>query len=106
MVAKDETSHAISTTSTSTSSLRTSSPTWVLTSRSQPALGQHALERLSTGFDKQAGIHPEASAHGRRSDEKDVKIVVDVLKKAKVLDVTERRAHGMFPKFTPDPVHK
>lgn len=62
-----------------------------------------SLERLSTGFDKQASIHPEAPAHGRRSDEMDVKIVVDVLKKA---EVTERRAHRMFPKFTPDPLHK
>ena len=64
-----------------------------------------SLERLSTGFDKQAGIHPEATARGRRSD-KDVKIVVDVLKKAKVLEVTEKRSHRMFPKFTPDPLHK
>ena len=65
-----------------------------------------SLERLSTGFDKQAGIHPEATAHGRRSDEKDVKIVVDVLKKAKVLEVIEKRSHRMFPKFNPDPLHK
>lgn len=64
-----------------------------------------SLERLSTGFDKQAGIHPEATAHGRRSDE-DIKIVVGVLKKAKVLEVTEKRSHRMFPKFTPDPLHK
>ena len=56
-----------------------------------------SLERLSTGFDKQAGIHPEATTHGRRSDEK---IVVDVLKKAKVLDVIEKRSHRMFPKFS------
>ena len=65
-----------------------------------------SLERLSTGFDRQTGIHPEATAHSRRSDEKDVKIVVDVLQKAKVLVVIKDRAHRMFPKFCPDPLHK
>ena len=65
-----------------------------------------SLERLSTGFDRQTGIHPEATAHSRRSDEKDVKIVVDVLRKAKVLVVIENRAHRMFPKFSTDPLHK
>ena len=58
------------------------------------------LIRLSTGFDKQA------TAHGKRSREKDIKIVVDVVKKAKVLEVTEKRSHRMLPKFTPDPLHK
>ena len=65
-----------------------------------------SLERLSAGFNKETGIHPEATAHRRRLDEKDVKIVVDVVKKAKVFEVIENRAHRMFPKFTPDPLHK
>ena len=65
-----------------------------------------SLEKLSTGFDRQTGIHPEATAHSRRSDGKDVKIVVDVLRKAKVLVVIENRAHRMFPKFSTDPLHK
>ncbi len=32
-----------------------------------------ALETLSVSFDKQTGIHPLATAHSKRSDEKDVK---------------------------------
>ena len=65
-----------------------------------------SLERLSIGFDRQTGIHPGATAHGGRSDEKDVQMVVVMLKKAKILEVIEKRAHRMFPKFTPDPLHK
>ena len=51
---------------TQLSLLMTPASTWAARSVSP-------LERLSTGFDKQAGIHPEATTHGERSDEKDVK---------------------------------
>ena len=40
------------------------------------------------------------------TDEKDVKIVVDVLRKAKVFEVIEELSHRMFPKFTQDQLHK
>ena len=65
-----------------------------------------SLHRISMAFDKQTGIHPEATAHNTRSDEKDVKIVVDVLQKSEVLNVIVNRSHRMFPKFSPDPLHK
>ena len=65
-----------------------------------------SLETLSISFDKQTGIHPVATAHSKRSDEKDVKTVVDVLQKADILKVTVNRCHRMFPKFSPDPLHK
>ena len=38
-----------------------------------------SLERLALAFDKHTGIHPEATAHSAREDEKDVKMVVDVV---------------------------
>ncbi len=65
-----------------------------------------SLHRISMAFDKQTDIHPEATAHSTKSDEKDVKTVVDVLQKAEVLKVIVNRSHRMFPKFSPDPLHK
>ena len=38
-----------------------------------------SLERLALGFEKQTGIHREATAHSRRSDAKDVQIVAEVV---------------------------
>ena len=61
---------------------------------------------LSLSLSLETGIHPEATAHGIKSDEKDIKVVVDVVKKDKILKMIEKRAHRMFPKFTPDPLHK
>ena len=63
------------------------------------------LERLALAFDKYTGIHPEATAHSRRPDEKDVKMVVEVVLKARVLEVIENRYHSKFPKISPNPLH-
>ncbi len=35
-----------------------------------------------------------------------MKTVVDVLQKADILKITVNRCHRMFPKFSPDPLHK
>ena len=64
-----------------------------------------SLERLALAFDKQTGIHPDATAHSRRADEKDVKMVVEVVLKAKVLEAIENRYHSKFPEFSPNPLH-
>lgn len=64
-----------------------------------------SLERLALAFDKHTGIHPEATAHTTREDEKDVKMVVDVVLKARVLDEIQNRYHSKFPKFSQNPLH-
>ena len=95
----------ISTMNTFTSSKKTLSPT-----PRQPALGQHARSHLlrdsllaSTGR-----LISALERQNRRSDEKDVKIVIDVLQKAKVLVVIENRAHRMQVRneLSTDPLHK
>ena len=63
-----------------------------------------SLDRITFRFDKQTGIHPEATAHSRRADKKDVKVVVDVLLKARVLEVIEERCHSKFPDITANPL--
>ena len=65
-----------------------------------------SLDKIAFSFDKQTGIHPEATAHSRRADKKDVKVVVDVLLKAKVLEVIEERCHSKFPDIAANPLHK
>ena len=64
-----------------------------------------SLERLALTFDKHTGIHPEATAHSTREDEKDVKMVVDVVLKARVLEEIQNRYHSKFPKFSRNPLH-
>ena len=63
------------------------------------------LERLALAFDKHTGIHPEATAHSTREDEKHVKMVVDVVVKARVLEEIQNRYHSKFPKFSGNPLH-
>ena len=65
-----------------------------------------SLQRVSKVFDKQTFIHSETVAHSKRSDDKDVKMVAQVLLKSRVVEVVENRAHRMFPTFSPDPLHK
>ena len=59
-----------------------------------------SLERLALGFERQTGIHPEATAHSRRSDAKDVQIVVEVVPKARI------QCHSKFPNFSSNPLHR
>eukprot|EP00731_Ephydatia_muelleri_P007417 Em0003g1665a len=59
--------------------------------------------RLALGFERQTGIHPEATDHSRKSDAKDVQIVVEVVLKARILEVIDKRCQSKFPNFSPNP---
>ena len=59
-----------------------------LAARSVPS-----LDKMAKRFDHQASIHPKATAHSRKSDGKDVKIVVEVVKTTKLLQHIEGRSH-------------
>ena len=65
-----------------------------------------SLERISKMFDSSTGIHPEASAHGRKSDKADVNIVADIVKRSSLLKCVEGRCHLNFPKFSANPLHR
>ena len=65
-----------------------------------------SLERLALGFERQTGIHPEATAHSRRSDVKDVQIVAEVVLQAKILEVIDERYHSKFPNFSSNPLNR
>ena len=62
-----------------------------------------SLERLALGFERQTGIHPEATDHSRKSDAKDVQIVVEVVLKARIL---YKRCQSKFPTFSPNPLDR
>ena len=70
------------------------------------ARAESSLERLALGFERQTGIHPEAIAHSRKSDAKDVQIVVQVVLKASILEVIDKRCHSKFPNFSPNPLDR
>ena len=65
-----------------------------------------SLERLALGFERQTGIHPEATAHSRRSDVKDVQIVAEVVLQARILEVIDERYHSKFPNFSSNPLNR
>ena len=65
-----------------------------------------SLDKMAKRFDHQASIHPEATAHSRKSDGKDVKIVVEVVKTSRLLQHIEGRSHSNFPNFPVNPLHK
>ena len=65
-----------------------------------------SLERLALGFERQTGIHPEATAHSRRSGVKDVRIVAEVVLKARILEVIDERYHSKFPNFSSNPLNR
>ncbi len=61
---------------------------------------------LVESFDSQLGIHPESSAHSRKSDEKDIKSIVTALQNQKILEVqTTPRCHSGFKQITPNPLN-
>ena len=59
-----------------------------------------SLERLALGFERQTGIHPEATDHSRKSDAKDVQIVVEVVLKARILELIDKRCQSKFPNMS------
>ena len=60
-----------------------------------------SLERLALGFERQTGIHPEATDRSRKSDAKDVQIVVEIVLKARILEVIDKRCQSKFPNSWP-----
>ena len=65
-----------------------------------------SLEKLALGFERQTGIHPEATAHRRRSDVKDVQIVAEVVLQARILEVIDERYHSKVPNFSSNPLNR
>ena len=65
-----------------------------------------SFERHALGFERQTGIHPEATDHSRKSDAKDVQIVVEVVLKARILEVIDKRCQSKFPTFSPNPLDR
>ena len=62
------------------------------------------LEELSKKFDCETGIHPELTAHSRKSDENDVKHVVNVLQHVKPHMIQEGRCYTKFPEISGNPL--
>ena len=62
------------------------------------------IERLSTQFDEQMGIHPEASKHATKADKDDVIKVVKVVLNEKLLHVITGRRHTNFAKLSSNPL--
>ena len=76
-------------------------------SSTRAARSVSSLEKMAKTFDNQTTIHPEATAHSRKSDHNDVIIVVDIVMKSQLLECTDRqRSHSSFSKFSADPLHK
>ena len=76
-------------------------------SSTRAARSVSSLEKMAKIFDNQTTIHPEATAHSRKSDHNDVIIVVDIIMKSQLLECTDRkRSHSSFSKFSADPLHK
>ena len=59
-----------------------------------------SLATISVAFDKNSGIHPEASAHSTRSDMDEVTRVVSIIKRNNVLCIKPGRYHSNFPKIS------
>ena len=61
---------------------------------------------MAKRFVNQTSIHQEATAHSRKSDDKDVKRVLEVVKTSKLLQHIEGRSHSNFSNFPVNPLHK
>ncbi len=76
------------------------------TASTRAARSVTTISHLVESFDSQLGIHPESSAHSRKSDEKDIKSIVTALQNQKILEVqTEPRCHSGFKTITPNPLN-
>ena len=65
-----------------------------------------SLARMAKQFDDQSEIHPQATAHTRKSDEKDLHLVVKVVMDSKCLQIIQNRHHSNFPEMKLNPLHK
>ena len=64
-----------------------------------------SLATMANCFDSQTGIHALPSAHTRKSDEKDLDLVVKELLNAKSLEIIPSRQHDSFPHMSINPLH-
>ena len=64
------------------------------------------LEAFCTKFDTEGGVPGVSSAHCTKSDIKDIKSVVQVVLKHKLLKQIENRKHHSFPNMHLNPLHK
>ena len=65
-----------------------------------------SLARMAKRFDDQSGIHPQATAHTHKSDEKDLHLVVKVVMDSKCLQIIQNRHQSNFPEMKLNPLHK
>lgn len=63
-----------------------------------------AIDSLSTQFDEQIGLHPEASAHSTKTDKDDINKVVKVVLSEKLLQVIPGRSHSNFTNVSSNPL--
>ncbi len=65
-----------------------------------------SLDRMANRFDNQTSIHALPTAHTRKSDEKDLNMVVTELLNTKCLQIIENRHHDSFPHMKLNPLSK
>ena len=65
-----------------------------------------SLAKMAKRFDDQTTIHPQATAHTRKSDDKDLNLVVKVVIDSKCLQKIHNRCHSNFPGMKLNPLHK
>ena len=63
-----------------------------------------SLETMVNRFNNQTSIHALSTAHTRKSDEKDLNMVVDMLT-TKCLEVIQNRHHNSFPIMKLNPLN-
>ena len=56
--------------------------------------------------DRQASIQRQLITAGIKSDAKDVQIIVEVVLKARMLEVIDKRCQSKFPNFSPNPLDR
>ncbi len=76
------------------------------TASTRAARSVRTISHLVESFDSQLGIHPESSAHLRKSDKKYIKSIVTAHQNQNILVVqTEPRCHSGFKRITPNPLN-
>ena len=64
------------------------------------------LQELCEKFDKESNVPVTTTAHSTKSSEKDLKVVVSIVLKKKLLRHEGKRAHHSFQKTPLNPLHK
>ncbi len=72
---------------------------------SKAARAVFSLSRMANRYDRQTNIHPQATAHTRKSDDNDLNLVVKVVMDSKCLHIIQHRHHSNFPDMKLNPLH-